>query len=515
MAKRFWNIRVLAVDDEPKNIELLSAIFEGYGCKIDTAPDGFKALALLDTAAYDVVITDIRMPVMDGLAFYKDLVRRMPSMKGKVIFTTSDLDQKSELLIKAAGCRYVLKPLSVVKLLDTVNEVVERRGRVSRPDRELVLECFLLFSFLSFFLQLLSGTAAYGGTLNHNLCKECHADVHSEAMSMPYKHSVVDERCGMCHVVERKVSRWTGLATMIRSTRPGKDVLLPLNNISYDKMHIVEVIAKDRRGRKSRPVEIGIDPQNVEDLLPDGDSPPEVFDIRVEKIRKGIFPEATLSWRTDSYTTSWVEYGPDTGYEETSGSGTAYSRSHGATLVRLKKNTVYHFRIVARDVLGNVVQTADHTFDTSMAVDDRKGEGVRRVAFDRSLPVIKDLKVVKTAKGGVCLLARFNKPSTVEVRVKEGSGDAADDPHGEGFLPPIVSQIDVCVRCHRHGLSHPVGVSSRSPRTRVPVNLPTLPGGVITCVTCHFPHGGDKRYFARLDFQRDICIECHGGGPFI
>ena len=87
--------------------------------------------------------------------------------------------------------------------------------------------------------------------------------------------------------------------------------------------------------------------------------------------------------------------------------------------------------------------------------------------------------------------------------------------HGFGLAPASVSQIDVCVKCHSQGASHPVGIKSNGPKTKIPSELPTIEGGMITCVTCHYPHGGEKKYFARLDFARDLCIACHTGEPYI
>ena len=69
--------------------------------------------------------------------------------------------------------------------------------------------------------------------------------------------------------------------------------------------------------------------------------------------------------------------------------------------------------------------------------------------------------------------------------------------------------IDSCMeKCHRQGASHPVGIASRG-NIKIPTTLPTAEGNVMTCVTCHMPHGGKERYLARVDFKRDICVLCH------
>lgn len=94
---------------------------------------------------------------------------------------------------------------------------------------------------------------------------------------------------------------------------------------------------------------------------------------------------------------------------------------------------------------------------------------------------------------------------------KKGGGNAAseDEKHGRGGLKGWREiGIDVCIKCHKQGASHPVGVKGRG-RIKIVNELPTGEGGVVTCVTCHTPHGGKKRYLGRLDFNKGICLLCH------
>jgi predicted CXXCH cytochrome family protein len=73
--------------------------------------------------------------------------------------------------------------------------------------------------------------------------------------------------------------------------------------------------------------------------------------------------------------------------------------------------------------------------------------------------------------------------------------------------------IDACYQCHPPedlGVSHPVGVGPGG-KTKIPDDLPTLEGGIITCFTCHNVHGSSRRYFARKKITKDVCISCHEG----
>ena len=73
--------RILLADDAPGNRELVSAILRGLGLEIDTVCDGAEAVQAMQTSAYDLVLMDVHMPVMDGLAATKE-IRRMQAGSG-------------------------------------------------------------------------------------------------------------------------------------------------------------------------------------------------------------------------------------------------------------------------------------------------------------------------------------------------------------------------------------------------------------------------------------------------
>jgi DNA-binding NarL/FixJ family response regulator len=80
---------------------------------------------MVNSNRYDLIITDINMPVMNGLEFYKELTLNAPDMKKKVIFTTSGLDACSERFIKQTRCSSLQKPLTLVELRKAVDEVMD------------------------------------------------------------------------------------------------------------------------------------------------------------------------------------------------------------------------------------------------------------------------------------------------------------------------------------------------------------------------------------------------------
>jgi CheY-like chemotaxis protein len=133
------NKRILIVDDNHAYIEFLKAALWIYGCPIDMAKNGLEAIGMATSTRYDLAITDINMPVMNGLEFYKRFVEKAPDMRKNVIFTTSNLDAGSESFIKQTGCRCFQKPLRLVELRKAVDEVMEgaeERGESHRGDDE-------------------------------------------------------------------------------------------------------------------------------------------------------------------------------------------------------------------------------------------------------------------------------------------------------------------------------------------------------------------------------------------
>jgi len=511
-------MRVLSVDDEPANHELMSAILTGHGYRVDRAYNGIEALDMAGRFHYEIIITDIEMPGMNGLSFYSNLLEKKPLMAKRVIFVTADLEKAAGLFIKDAGCPFMLKPIKSSELLKAVDDVIEGGCKGDADGAAKKWKGFPSFPFwavLMVFLSLLdAGVSPGGSSVDHELCKECHEDVHQEALGMPYRHMVVDEKCGMCHMPGKRMILYT---TEVASPDFKTEVLFPLTISAADKVYFVEVIAKDNLGRKSKVHQLYINPQEVNEFL--SNLPVEgIRDIMMDNIAEGIFLEAALSFSTDVYTAGSVEYGATAGYGETSPEEATYSKEHRVTLSNLKKDYTYHFRIAAKDIYGNQVRSEDAAFYTGAL------SGAKEYAqkTDYSFPAIEDMRVLKKAEvagagggsgSGFFILVTSSKPVRLSIRI--AAQEEKEARHGDGFYPPKVSRINICVTCHPQGVSHPVGISADTLKTRVPLNLPTLEGGIITCVTCHLPHGGEKKYFARLDFQRDICIECHTVEPFI
>lgn len=80
----------LIVDDEPEVAELLAEMLQGQGLRCQIALDGAKAQALLRSRDYDVILCDLRMPVMDGRALHAWLAEHRPALCNRLAFITGD-----------------------------------------------------------------------------------------------------------------------------------------------------------------------------------------------------------------------------------------------------------------------------------------------------------------------------------------------------------------------------------------------------------------------------------------
>ena len=96
------------------------------------------------------------------------------------------------------------------------------------------------------------------------------------------------------------------------------------------------------------------------------------------------------------------------------------------------------------------------------------------------------------------------------------TGGQATTKQGIENHPLLVSSeyatIDLCYTCHpqaRMGTSHPVRIYAKQKETRIPDNLPTGKGGMLTCITCHEPHGGKGKALVRDLITTRLCVACH------
>lgn len=105
------NMNILLVDDDEWIRDSLSVYFESEGCCISTHETAEKALAEIDRHKADVIITDYKLPGMDGIAFLKKVKKSHPNAV-KILITAYASDSLAQLARQAGAQELISKPFT-------------------------------------------------------------------------------------------------------------------------------------------------------------------------------------------------------------------------------------------------------------------------------------------------------------------------------------------------------------------------------------------------------------------
>jgi response regulator RpfG family c-di-GMP phosphodiesterase/serine/threonine protein kinase len=128
--------RILIVDDERGIRQFCKAVLQGEGRQCDEAPDALTALDMVQTTSYDLIVTDVCMPQMNGI----DLVRKIretPTVTHQKIVMFSGTSTSDELaqLLAAGADDFLIKPLSIVTLQGRILSALRMKDAQDRADR--------------------------------------------------------------------------------------------------------------------------------------------------------------------------------------------------------------------------------------------------------------------------------------------------------------------------------------------------------------------------------------------
>jgi signal transduction histidine kinase/DNA-binding response OmpR family regulator len=118
---------ILVVDDEPSVIRGLSRLLRRDGHIVDTAPNGRMALARLQERAYDLILSDLRMPELDGAGLYQAL-EQYPELRQRFVFLTGDtVSRETMAFFEQTGVRWLTKPLRAAEVRRTIQQLLPAR----------------------------------------------------------------------------------------------------------------------------------------------------------------------------------------------------------------------------------------------------------------------------------------------------------------------------------------------------------------------------------------------------
>ncbi|MGB3210941.1 MAG: response regulator [Desulforhopalus sp.] len=117
--------KILVVEDDAVLAGLLELILANEGV-VHLAGNGQEALDKMEQHFYKLIVSDIDMPIMDGLTFYREAVAKYPKLNEVFIFLTGDLSPERELFCKKSGLLCLQKPVSVKDIRRISSEIIYR-----------------------------------------------------------------------------------------------------------------------------------------------------------------------------------------------------------------------------------------------------------------------------------------------------------------------------------------------------------------------------------------------------
>lgn len=116
---------ILSVDDSASMRQMIKLALGGAGYQVIEACDGVDGLAKAKASPVNMVLTDLNMPNMDGLALIREL-RALPAFKGiPIVFLTTESDEAKKNEARAAGATaWIVKPFQESQLLGVVKKVL-------------------------------------------------------------------------------------------------------------------------------------------------------------------------------------------------------------------------------------------------------------------------------------------------------------------------------------------------------------------------------------------------------
>ncbi len=117
--------KILTVDDSASIRQMVKITLSNAGYEVVEAGNGAEGLSKVQGAALDMIVTDLNMPVMDGLALIRE-VRKLPAYRGvPILFVTTESDEAMKKEAKAAGATgWITKPFRQDQLVTLVKKVL-------------------------------------------------------------------------------------------------------------------------------------------------------------------------------------------------------------------------------------------------------------------------------------------------------------------------------------------------------------------------------------------------------
>lgn len=140
---------VLIVDDDQLIRNLLYALFSDSDYDVDMAENGKAGFQKIQKKRYDLIVSDVNMPEMNGMAFYLMVRENFPGLEKRFIFLTSSQTKEVMSFFSDHDCKYLTKPFKPFDLLDKVEAFLNVPSKKREERLEWSIYCQLWADGLS------------------------------------------------------------------------------------------------------------------------------------------------------------------------------------------------------------------------------------------------------------------------------------------------------------------------------------------------------------------------------
>jgi DNA-binding NtrC family response regulator len=127
-------LKMMLVDDEERFLSTTRKLLEKKGFDVQTASSGGEALEMLRTSPVHVVVLDVKMPGMDGVATLREIKRQFPMVE--VIMLTGHATVESAIDgLKSGAVDYLMKPADIEEIIEKATQAFNRRTDIEEKIR--------------------------------------------------------------------------------------------------------------------------------------------------------------------------------------------------------------------------------------------------------------------------------------------------------------------------------------------------------------------------------------------
>ncbi|HEY4708115.1 MAG TPA: response regulator [Thermodesulfobacteriota bacterium] len=142
--------KVLVVDDDDGIRHLCREVLESAGYRVETAKNGLEGLTKVRRNEYDLVVSDVNMPELDGMEFFDGAASSCPGLAERFLFMSGSISEELEEAVTARGALFLPKPFRITELIGAVERLMSKplegvlgapEGRRSEGRIGIALQC--------------------------------------------------------------------------------------------------------------------------------------------------------------------------------------------------------------------------------------------------------------------------------------------------------------------------------------------------------------------------------------